>query len=259
MKTLCHPPTDSILSVGIHRQKFILGEAMRRADRLMKITHFLRSRRRAVTAQQIADEFGISTRTVYRDVQDLMDTHVPISGEAGVGYMIDKRYYLPPVTFDPDELEALALGIAVVGQWTDEPFAAKAASAMAKISAALPPDLQGDLQQITTYSVPGASRIPWTISFTDLRNAIRDRQKIHITYLDLKERTSVRTLRPLALIFASPVWVVAAWCESREDFRSFRLDRITDLTVLDDPFPNDPERSLDAYKAQDGRGSGAAS
>ncbi|MEM9734810.1 MAG: WYL domain-containing protein [Pseudomonadota bacterium] len=167
------------------------------------------------------------------------------------GYLIDKRYYLPPVAFDHDELEALALGIAVVGQWTDAPFAAKATSALEKISAALPPELQGDMAQITTFSVPGASRIPWTVSFSDIRNAIRDRRKIQVNYVDLQDRTSRRILRPLALIFASPVWVVAAWCESRHDFRNFRLDRIERLACLEDRFEEEPDKNLSAFKARE--------
>ena len=112
--------------------------SMRRADRLIKITHFLRQRRRAVTAKQIADAFDICTRTVYRDIQSLMDSNVPITGEAGVGYMIDKQYYLPPITFDADELEAIGLGISMVRQWTDNKFADSAQSAFDKIQAVLP-------------------------------------------------------------------------------------------------------------------------
>lgn len=111
---------------------------MRRADRLFKIVYFLRGRRLTITAKQISEEFEISTRTVYRDIQDLMNAGAPICGEAGVGYIIDKQYYLPPITFDPDELEAIGLGISMVGQWTDARFAAKAVSAFEKIQAVLP-------------------------------------------------------------------------------------------------------------------------
>ena len=126
---------------------------MRRADRLIKITHFLRQRRRAVTAKQIAEAFEICSRTVYRDIQCLIDAGAPIMGEAGVGYLIDKQYYLPPITFDADELEAIGLGISMVRQWTDSQFADKAYSAFAKIQAVLPASLQGELKQITTYAV----------------------------------------------------------------------------------------------------------
>ena len=101
---------------------------MRRADRLIKIVHYLRRMRHAVTAKKIGEDFDICQRTVYRDIQDLMNSGVPIYGEAGVGYVIDKKYHLPPVMFDPDELEAIALGINMVKNWTDETFAEKATS-----------------------------------------------------------------------------------------------------------------------------------
>jgi predicted DNA-binding transcriptional regulator YafY len=225
---------------------------MRRADRLIKIVHFLRSRRRAVTAAHIAAEFEICTRTVYRDIQDLMNTGTPISGAAGVGYVIDKRYYLPPVTFDADELEAIGLGISMVRHWTDARFAVKADTAFAKIQAVLPAILQGELDQITTYTMPNQVAVPWTISFSDLRECIRLRRKIRVHYTNEANANTQRSLRPLALIFCSPVWLLAAWCEHRGDFRNFRLDRIHRLHPSDEVFEDEPDKNLSAYKAQDG-------
>lgn len=220
---------------------------MRRADRLIKLTHFLRRRRRAVTAQRIAEEFGICTRTVYRDIHDLMDSGVPISGEAGVGYMIDKQYYLPPITFDADELEAIGLGISMVRQWTDDRFAEKANHAFEKIQAVLPASLQGELEQITTYTFSTRPELPWTVSFSSLRECIRSRPKIHIIYTDEKAQQTSRTLRPLALLFFSPVWLLASWCEKRKDFRNFRLDRIVSLDYCEETFNDEPDKSLDAF------------
>ena len=123
---------------------------MRRADRLIKIVHYLRRMRQAVTARQIADHFEVCQRTVYRDIQDLMNSGVPIYGEAGVGYLIDKKYHLPPVMFDFDELEAIALGINMVRTWTDEKFSKIAESALEKIQAVLPESRLNDMQQLTT-------------------------------------------------------------------------------------------------------------
>lgn len=222
---------------------------MRRADRLIKITHFLRRRRRAVTASRIAEEFNICTRTVYRDIQDLMDSGVPITGEAGVGYVINKEYYLPPITFSADELEAIGLGISMVRQWTDDKFAANARDAFDKIQAILPANLQGELQQIATYSVSTRSKIPWTVSFSDIREYIRTRRKIHIEYTDEIKRTSNRTVRPLGLFFFSPVWLLTSWCEKRQDFRNFRLDRIKTLQPCEDTFENESGKNLQAYLA----------
>jgi len=224
---------------------------MRRADRLIKIVHFLRSRRRAVTAHRIGEEFEICKRTVYRDIQDLMDSGAPITGEAGVGYVIDKKYYLPPVTFDIEEMEALALGISMVRHWSDEPFAHKADSAFEKIRAVLPAQLQGELEQITTYSVPNLPALPWTVSFTGLRESIRLRRIILISYSDGEKKGSLRTLRPLGLIFCSPVWLLAAWCEKRNDFRNFRLDRISQIEFCEQVFADEEDKNLAAYKAQD--------
>ena len=224
---------------------------MRRADRLIKIAHFLRSRRQAVTAQQIGEEFEICKRTVYRDIQDLMMSGAPISGEAGVGYVIDKQYYLPPVTFDTDELEAIALGVSMVRHWTDDRFADKAEAALDKIHAVLPAGLQGEMEQITTYSVPMQPPLPWTISFSDLREHIRKRQKNTIRYVDEMRRETSRTLRPLAVIFCSPVWLLASWCETRNDFRNFRLDRIQTMASNGEVFADELDKNLTAYKAQD--------
>jgi predicted DNA-binding transcriptional regulator YafY len=223
---------------------------MRRADRLIKITHFLRQRRLAVTANQIAEAFNICKRTVYRDIQCLMDTGAPIIGEAGVGYTIDKQYYLPPITFDADELEAIGLGISMVRQWTDDQFADKAASAFDKIQAVLPTSLQGELKQITTFAVPNRPKIPWNINFSDLREFIRKRQKVDVTYSDEKQKETKRTLRPLALVFFNPVWLLTAWCEKREDFRNFRIDRIQGLNINGEIFDDEPCKNLVAYLSQ---------
>ena len=180
-----------------------------------------------------------------------MDSGVPIMGEAGVGYVIDKQYYLPPVTFDADELEAIGLGISMVRQWTDDKFAAKANNAFEKIQAVLPTDLQGELQQITTYSMPTRSILPWTVSFSDLRECIRTRRKIQIKYSDQEKQSTSRILRPLALIFASPVWMLAGWCEKRKDFRHFRLDRICALQYCEDTFDDEQDKNLVAYMAKE--------
>jgi len=220
---------------------------VRRADRLIKIVHYLRRMRRAVTAQRLAEEFDICTRTVYRDLHNLMDSGVPIYGEAGVGYVIDKTYHLPPVTFDTDELEAIALGINMVRNWTDDNFTLKANSAFEKIQAVLSEHLLNELQQITTFSIPSKYKVPWKVSFSEVREAIRKKRKLTIGYIDLKDKTTQRTVRPLALFFFSPVWVLASWCEKRKDFRNFRLDRIQTLQSSDRPFDDEKDKNLKTY------------
>ena len=222
---------------------------MRRADRLIKIVHYLRRMRRAVTARQIADHFEVCQRTVYRDIQDLMNSGVPIYGEAGVGYVIDKNYHLPPVMFNFDELEAIALGINMVRTWTDEKFSKTAESALEKIQAVLSASLLNDMQQLTTYSEESRGKVPWEVSFSDIRECIRSRHKIEFHYTDLSDKTSRRTIRPLSLVFFGPVWLVLGWCELRKDFRSFRLDRMADLAIPGTTFNDEKGKTLEAYRA----------
>ena len=223
---------------------------MRRADRLIKIVHYLRRMRQAVTARQIADHFEICQRTVYRDIQDLMNSGVPIYGEAGVGYIIDKQYHLPPVMFDFDELEAISLGIKMVQTWTDERFSEVAESALEKIQAVLPESRLNDMRQLTTHSEASHSQMPCEVSFSDVRECIRSRRKIEFHYTDLSEKTSNRTVRPLSLVFFGPVWLVIGWCELREDFRNFRLDRMAELVVPGGTFKDEKDKNLKAYLAQ---------
>jgi len=214
---------------------------MRRADRLIRIVHFLRGRRQAVTAKRIAEEFEICTRTVYRDIQDLMNSGAPINGEAGVGYMIDKQYYLPPVTFDAEELEAIGLGISMVRQWTDQRFAEKADSAFGKIQAVLPANLSQPIPSRTSLPCHGLSA--FQICATVFAFAEKFTSAIPMNTL--------RILRPLALIFCSPVWLLATWCEKRSDFRNFRLDRIRSVGFREDTFEDEKDKNLSAYKVQD--------
>lgn len=223
---------------------------MRRADRLIKIVHYLRRMRQAVTARQIADHFEICQRTVYRDIQDLVNSGVPIYGEAGVGYIIDKQYHLPPVMFDFDELEAISLGIKMVQTWTDERFSQVAESALEKIQAVLPESRLNDMRQLTTHSEASNSKMPCEVSFSDVRRCIRLRRKIGFHYTDLSEKTSSRTIRPLSLVFFGPVWLVIGWCELREDFRNFRLDRMAELVVPGATFNDEKGKNLKAYLAQ---------
>ena len=222
---------------------------MRRADRLIQIVHYLRRMRRAVTARRIAEDFGICQRTVYRDIHHLMDSGVPILGEAGVGYVIDKKYHLPPVMFDPDELEAIGLGISMVRSWTDKQFAEKANSALEKIQAVLPEHLLNELQQLALFSETSSAKIPWQVSFSEIRECIRRKQKVEFTYIDLKDKTSKRKVRPLALVFFGPVWLLVSWCEMREDFRSFRLDRIKQLAIKEEFFIEEKDKNLQAFIA----------
>lgn len=225
---------------------------MRKAERLNEIVHHLRRMHQAVTADTLAALFEVSPRTIYRDIQDLMDSGIPITGEAGVGYVIDKHYHLPPIMFDADEIEAIALGIGMVSNWTDAAFARKAKSAYEKIQATLTAPMIHELTQISTFSAPSRYKIPWKVNFTEVRECIRRKQFVTFSYLDLSDQVTERTIRPLALISFSPIWLLAGWCEMRQNFRNFRLDRISDFSVSPTRFRDEKGKALSDYlKEQD--------
>ncbi len=225
---------------------------MRKAERLNEIVHHLRRMHQAVTADTLASLFEVSPRTIYRDIQDLMDNGIPITGEAGVGYVIDKQYHLPPIMFDADEIEAIALGIGMVSNWTDDAFARKAKSAYQKIQATLTAPMIHELTQISTFSAPSRYKIPWKVNFTEVRECIRRKQFVTFSYLDLSDQVTERTIRPLALISFSPIWLLAGWCEMRQNFRNFRLDRISDFSVSPQRFRDEKGKALSDYlKEQD--------
>jgi predicted DNA-binding transcriptional regulator YafY len=208
---------------------------MRRADRLFQIVLLL-DRRRAVTAREIAESLNISERTVYRDIADLSRSGVPISGEAGVGYMLRSGYRLPPLMFDPEELQALALGSRMVKGWADEALGRAAERALMRIEAVLPKQLQErparDAFLVPDFHVPKKMVAP----LTQLRRCIAESKKAQLAYTRLDGVASSRTIWPLGLVFWGESWTLAAWCELRGDFRTFRPDRMQQVAVLDDGF-----------------------
>jgi len=220
---------------------------MRRADRLFQLVQFFRKRRRPVAAHVVAEHFGVCTRTIYRDLEDLAASGVPIRGEAGVGYKLEENYFLPPITFSRDELEAISLGISMVKTWTDDEFALRADDALKRIRDALPSSAAEQARELALFSVPSESARPWTVSFSGLRRCIAQRRKIRIDYRDAEDHSTHRAVRPLGMAFFGPVWLLVGWCELREDFRSFRLDRIERLAELDERFADEPDKSLRRY------------
>jgi len=223
---------------------------MRRSDRLFQIVNYLQGRKLAVTAEQIAEELDVCVRTVYRDIRDLMLSGVPVQAEAGVGYMLDKDYHLPPLMFDVEEIEALVLGAAMVGSWTDEHMASISRRVIDKIRAALPDRARSIINETALFALPTTGKLPWTVEFGAIRRCIRNKNKIHISYADEKGDQTKRVIRPLAMASFAPVWLVLGWCELRIDFRSFRLDRIESIEILDEHFRDEPGKTLDDYLKQ---------
>ena len=223
---------------------------MRRADRLFEIIQILR-RRKLVRARDLADKLEISERTVYRDMRDLMASGVPIEGEAGVGYILRGGYDLPPIMFEEEEIEALVLGVRIVESWADPKLADAAGRVIAKVEAVVPERLRRHMADTALLAPSDHYAAPLTIDPTALREAIRKTRKVAFGYLDREAAATRRTVRPLALAFYGPVWLLASWCELRQDFRAFRLDRMSELAVLDEVFPNEPGKTITDYLAQD--------
>lgn len=217
---------------------------MRRADRLFRIVEHLKARREAVTAEELAAEMEIGTRTIYRDMADLRSSGVPIVGEAGVGYLLGRDYVVRPLIFDVEELDALTLGAQMVESWGDAGLAAAARRAIDKITAVLPDALAEETNHSAAYACASRQKTPITIDLSALRRAVRVKQWVDIHYTDESGRRSQRRIRPLCLVFIAPVWLVPAWCESRKDFREFRVDRITRMTISDERFRDEKGKTL---------------
>ncbi|MBI5330168.1 MAG: YafY family transcriptional regulator [Betaproteobacteria bacterium] len=206
---------------------------MRRADRLFQIVLLL-GRRRAITARELAEALRVSERTIYRDIADLSLSGVPVEGAAGVGYLMRGGYQLPPLMFDPEELAALALGSRMVQGWADPELGRAAERALLKIEAVLPPALQDRPEVLLApdFHVPAAMVAPLGL----LRRAIGESRKTAFAYTRADGQASHRTVWPLGLFFWGETWTLGAWCELRSEYRSFRLDRMTGLTLQEDRF-----------------------
>ncbi len=209
---------------------------MNRTSRLFKLMDALRGRRRPVSAARLAEELAVSVRTVYRDVQTLMVLGAPIEGAAGVGYLLRAGFFLPPLMFGEEELEALVLGARWVKGQGDPALAQAADSALAKIAMASPRDLRDKLAETGLW----APRLPAAAPMPDLRvirEAIRRERKLSILYVDAAGEQTQRTIWPFVLAFFEGARLIGAWCELRGDFRHFRADRIARLEMTACRYP----------------------
>ena len=216
---------------------------MRRADRLFQIVQYLRGGR-LVTAATLAERLEVSDRTIYRDIADLQSTGVPIDGASGVGYILRSGYDLPPLMFSHEEIIALVAGIRMVRSWGGLRMARAAAEALVKIELVLPPSVHSRIGGATIFAPP--------IELTDevrrlidlIQQAIAANEVLDFRHTDQDGTVTERRVRPLGLWFWGKVWTLLAWCETREDFRMFRLDRTHMLAVTGERFTPAPERSL---------------
>lgn len=207
---------------------------MRRSDRLFQIIQILRRSARPLTAQRLAEELEVSVRTVYRDIADLMGQRVPIRGEAGTGYVLERHYDMPPLMLTADELEAAVLGAQWVAQRSDPVLARAAQDLIAKIAAAVPERLRPFIAEPTIGPMTPLATSVDTLDVARLRAWIREGRKLRIRYRDERGRISERTVWPLLIGYADALRVFAAWCELRQEFRHFRTDRVVDVAYLDE-------------------------
>lgn len=225
---------------------------MPKADRLMALLQALRRRRRPVSGAVLAEETGVSLRTLYRDIAALKAQGAGIEGEAGLGFVLRPGFLLPPLMFSQAEIEALVLGSRWVAERGDAPLAAAARDSLAKIAAVLPPDLAESLGAVPALIGPGAAVTGGLSDLSALRAAIRGERKLAIRYADAAGGETARVIWPLALAFFDRVRVVVAWCELRRDFRHFRTDRIRALEPVEGRFPRRGRVLLSEWRAQEG-------
>lgn len=216
---------------------------MRPADRLFQLIQLIRGRRLA-TAAWLAERLAVSLRTVYRDIADLQAQGVPIEGEAGVGYRMRAGFDLPPLMFSTDEARALVAAVRLAQPRLDGALAAQAEDALSKVLAVLPAGARAAAESLAVYAPAVGPDEATRARLEALRIAAESRRKVLLHYRDLKDVLSQRRVRPLGCFFWGTVWTLAAWCELRQDFRSFRIDRVEQLDVLDERFRDEAGKTL---------------
>jgi predicted DNA-binding transcriptional regulator YafY len=223
-----------------------------RSERLLELIQALRRHRQPVSGAALADELGVSLRTIYRDIQTLIGQGAAIDGEAGVGFVLRPGFVLPPLMFTDEELEALVLGWRFLAQRADKPLADAARNAIIKIAAVLPDDLRDSIDATGLLAGPGRKPPPDPIDVASLRTAIRTEHKLVIDYTDPKGKRTRRTVWPIALGFFDRARVLAAWCDLRQDFRHFRTDRIASLRETKQRYPRRRRALMKEWRAAEG-------
>lgn len=222
---------------------------MSKTQRLFDLIQILRRHRYPVSGKQLAEELGVSLRTVYRDIVTLQGQGATIEGEPGLGYVLRPGFILPPLMFSEEEIEALILGSRWVARRTDKKLRLAAKNVLAKISAVLPDDLRQQLEFSGLLIGPVKTPIENDDETEALiRLAIRKEYKLQMTYSDMKGVESQRIIWPLALGFFEEVHVIVAWCELRENFRHFRTDRIAKLIQLETRYPERRQTLLNKWR-----------
>jgi predicted DNA-binding transcriptional regulator YafY len=218
---------------------------MNRIDRLFAIQTYLQSRR-YVSAEQIAEKFGMSVRTVYRDIKALCESGIPVSFEPTKGYFIVRGYFLPPVSFTTEEASALLLMEGATRIFADKSIQKLYTAALTKIKAVLRP---GQLDGMEKLSAGMGVQLPPCQEATYeylavLQSAIAERHIIQITYTNKEGIESTRQVEPIGLQFYAFAWHLMAWCHKRMEYRDFRVSRLQRVTDTSLPFTRKDHLSL---------------
>jgi predicted DNA-binding transcriptional regulator YafY len=216
---------------------------MRRADRLFQIVQHLRARR-LTTAAQLADLLAVSERTIYRDIRDLSLSGIPVMGEAGVGYCLDRSFELTALMFTPDEVEAVVVGLRMAQAFAGQRLSDASVTALDKVILALPKQRRAEIERPQIYAPPVHAHHEIDPLRETLAAAINDHAVLHLTYADDGRKRTEREVQPLALHFWGSVWTLAAWCRLRKDFRNFRLDRVSGCARTGGSFTDEPGKTL---------------
>jgi predicted DNA-binding transcriptional regulator YafY len=223
---------------------------MRRADRLFDIIQTLRVATGPLTAASLAEGLEVTARTVYRDIATLQARRIPIEGAAGVGYVLRRGFDLPPLMFTADEIDAISVGARLVRRLRDPGLRDAADSVLAKVATILPDRLRPGVVSAPFYVSDGAAQTPTGIDLADVRHAIHETRKLRITYADGSRQRSDRIIWPIAMAYYVDVTMIGAWCELRQDYRHFRVERIVSSTLLEEKFSTDGGRLMEGWLAQ---------
>lgn len=222
---------------------------MRRSDRLFDIIQRLRTARGPMTAAALAEELEVTVRTVYRDVATLQARRVPIEGAPGIGYLLRRGFDLPPLMFTSEEIEAIVVGARLVARTGDLSLREAAESVLSKVLVVLPEVLRAQLISTPIFVSGTGAPVPERVDLATVRQAIRDERKLQIIYQDGNGAHTERTVWPIAIAYYVQATLIGAWCELRQDYRHFRVDRIAGLTVLEERYPSDNGRLMAEWQA----------
>ena len=224
---------------------------MRKAERLFQVVNLLRAHQ-PITAEQLAQRIGVSVRTIYRYIDDLSLSGVPLFGEPGRGYSLQEGFELPPLTLSQDEVAALMLGVEMLASSSGSGLAAAARSLLSKIGAVLPAH-SIDPASAPVRALSSPLRDQQLRHWDVLHQAILQQRALNLSYLSLDQQQSQRLIYPLGLFYWGGKWTLGSWCTLRGAYRDFRLDCIQSLTLLDTSEAPSAEVSLGAYMRYQGQ------